>query len=90
MIEQIQHQQTVNSEMEKYKRKMEEDQKSFNFINVGFTIDMREAQKRYQEEWKGDIGGVKTNQISFSQWIDCKKFDAVTFYVKHSNFYLGM
>ncbi|MEK6828775.1 MAG: hypothetical protein AABY15_01525 [Nanoarchaeota archaeon] len=89
MIEQLQHQQQINSEMEKYKNKMEEDRKPFEFINVGFSVDMREAQKRYQEDWKGDVGGVKSSQISFSQWLDYKKYEAVQFYMKHSEFYLG-
>ena len=88
MIEQL-HQQQLNSEMEKYKKKMEEEQEPFKFIHVGFSVDMREAQKKYQEEWKADYGGVKSSQMSFTQWLDYKKYEAVRFYMKHSEFYLG-
>jgi hypothetical protein len=50
---------------------------------------MREAQVKYKEEWRGDVGGIKTSQISFSQWLDMKKFEATKFYLKHSDYYLG-
>lgn len=89
MIEQTQHQQKMNSEVDKYIQEMNEERQPFSFIQVGFTVEMREAQKKYQEEWKNDIGGIKSSQISFSQWLDYKKFEAVKFHLKHSDYYLG-
>jgi hypothetical protein len=89
MIEGFEHQQKLNSEVEKYKREMQEEQRSFEFVSIGFNVDMREAQVRYREEWRKDIGGIKTSQVSFSQWLDMKKFEATKFYLKHSDYYLG-
>jgi 5,10-methylene-tetrahydrofolate dehydrogenase/methenyl tetrahydrofolate cyclohydrolase len=89
MIEGLQHQQNMNSEMEKYINEMQAEQSKFNFVTIGFNVDMREAEKRYMEEWKNDIGGVKTAQMTFSQWLDGKKYEATKFYIKHSDFYLG-
>lgn len=89
MIEGLQHQQSMNSEMEKYVNEMQEEQKNFSFISLGFNVDMREAEKKYKEEWKNDVGGIKTAQISFNQWLDGKKYEVTKFYLKHSDFYLG-
>lgn len=89
MIEGLEHQQNSNSEMDKYIKEMQEEQSKFNFVTIGFSVDMRQAEKRYMEEWKKDIGGIKKAQISFSQWLDEKKYEATKFYLKHSNFYLG-
>lgn len=89
MIEGLEHKQKLNSEVEKYKREMQEEQRSFEFVSLGFNVDMREAQVRYREEWRKDVGGIKTSQVSFSQWLDMKKFEATKFYLKHSDYYLG-
>ncbi len=89
MIEGLEHQQQLNSEVEKYKREMQQEQRSFEFVTVGFNIDMREAQVRYREDWRKDVGGIKTSQVSFGQWLDMKKFEATKFYLKHSDYYLG-
>jgi hypothetical protein len=89
MIEGLQQQNRMNSEMEKYINEMKEEQRSFDFVTVGFTVDMREAQRRYQEEWRKDVGGIKTAQLSFTQWLDQKKYEATKFYLKHSDHYLG-
>ena len=34
----------VNSEVEKWKREMEDKQKGFSFIEIDFLVDMREAE----------------------------------------------
>lgn len=89
MIEGLEHKEQLNSEVEKYRNEMIDEQRPFEFIKVGFNIDMREAQVKYKDEWRGDIGGIKSSQISFSQWLDMKKFEATKFYLKHSDYYLG-
>ena len=80
----------VNSEVEKWKREMEDKQKGFSFIEIDFLVDMRVAENKYKEEYKKDIGGIRTSQVSFSQWLDYKKFEAAKFHVKHSDYYLGI
>ena len=89
MIEGLEHKEHLNSEVEKYKNDMLEEQRPFDFVKVDFQIEMREAQVRYKEEWRKELGGIKTSQISFSQWLDMKKFEATKFYLKHSDYYLG-
>ena len=41
------------------------------------------------DEYKNDVDGIKTSGLSFSQWLDYKKFQATDFYLKNSNYYLG-
>lgn len=89
MIEQAEHQKRLNSDMDKYLQKMEEEKKSIDFIQLDFLVDMRIANQKYREEYKGDVGGIRTNLISFDQWLDCKKYEASKFYMKHSDYYLG-
>lgn len=88
MIEEL-HKNYVNSEMEKYMEKMEKEKEPFSFIQIDFLVDMRAAEVKYKEEYKKDIGGIRTGQVSFSQWLDCKKYEASKFYMKHSDYYLG-
>lgn len=83
------HKSYVNSEMEKYMDNMEKEREPFSFIQIDFLVDMRVAEAKYKEEYKKDIGGVRTAQMSFSQWLECKKFEASKFYMKHSDYYLG-
>ena len=89
MIKQIEHQNRLNSEVDRYIQKMEEERKSVDFIQLDFLVDMRVANNRYREEYKKDVGGIRTNLISFDQWLECKKFEASKFYMKHSDYYLG-
>lgn len=89
MIDGLEHKEKLNSEVQKYINEMKEEQKSFEFVTVGFTVDMREAQRRYREDWRANVGGIKDSQISFNQWLDMKKFEATKFYLKHSDYYLG-
>ena len=83
------YKQKLNSEMEKYIEKMENERKSFAFIKIDFLVDMRIADSQYKEEYRNDTGGIRTNRVSILQWLDLKKFEASEFYVKHSNYYLG-
>jgi hypothetical protein len=89
MIEELEHKQNINLEMDKYINKMKEEQKKHEFINLSFNVDMREAQKRYRDDWRFDKEGIRTSQISFTQWLDLKKFEATKFYLKNSDYYLG-
>ena len=88
MIEEL-HKHYVNSEMEKYMESMEKEKEPFAFIQIDFLVDMRAAEAKYKEEYKKDVGGIRSSQMSFSQWLDCKKFEASKFYMKHSDYYLG-
>jgi len=88
MIEEL-HKSYVNSEMKKYIEKVQKEKEPFSFIQIDFHVDMRIAESKYKEEYKKDIGGVRTAQISFRDWLDFKKYEACKFYVKHSDYYLG-
>jgi hypothetical protein len=79
---------STSTEMEKYFEEMEKERESFSFIKVEFMVDMRAAERRYKEDYKNDTGGTRYGQLSFNQWLDCKKFDATKFYTKHSDYYL--
>ena len=78
----------VNQEVNKWKEKMEKESEPFDFIQIDFLVDMREAQKKYKEEYKNDIGKISTLQISFNQWLDLKKYEAAKFHVKHNDYNL--
>jgi len=88
MIEEL-HKQQVNSELEKYVQNMEKEKESFSFIEINFLVDMRIAENRYKEDFKGNVGGIRDARLSFQQWLDSKKFEASKFYMKHSDYYLG-
>jgi len=90
MIEGLEHNIELNSEVEKYKNYISEKQRSFDFVKLGFNVDMREAQVRYKEDWRNNVDNIKTCQVSFSQWLDMKKYEATKFYLKHSDYYLGL
>lgn len=79
----------INSEIESWELEMKSKTESFDFISIDFLVDVREAQKRYLDEYKNDVDGIKTSGLSFSQWLDYKKFQATDFYLKNSNYYLG-
>lgn len=89
MIEGVEHNNKLNLEMEKYINKMTQERKEHEFISISFNVDMREAQRRYREEWRSNKQGIKDAQISFSDWLDFKKFEATKFHLKHSDYYLG-
>lgn len=89
MIDSETHKQQSNVDYEQERDRMEEQQKEFDFLKLEFMMDESIAVKRYKEEYKNDIGGIKSGQLSFHQWIECKKYDAAKFYVKHSDYYLG-
>lgn len=73
------------NEMDKYLREVEEESKAFDFIKIDYLVDMREAQKRYQDEYKNNVGKIKENNIGFSDWLDMKKLEALKFSVEHHN-----
>lgn len=78
----------VNSEVEKWNNKKKDEKKEFDFIDVDFLVDMREAENRYKKEYREDVGGIRTLQFSFNQWLDYKKFEAAKFHVQNSEFNL--
>ena len=78
----------AGSELDKYIERVERESESFSFIKIDFLVDMRVAENRYKEEYKKDIGGVRTALMSFGQWLDMKKFEASSFHVKHSDYYI--
>jgi hypothetical protein len=78
----------VNQAVSKWKEKMEKESEPFGFIQIDFLVDMREAQKRYKEEYKNDTGKINTLQIPFLQWLDLKKYEAAKFHVKHNDYNL--
>lgn len=88
MIEEA-HKREVNSEIDKYVKSMEKESESFYFIKIDFLVDMRIAESRYKEDFKGNVGGIRDARLSFQQWLDYKKYEASKFYVKHSDYYLG-
>ena len=77
----------VNPEMEKWMKEMEEKQKPFNFIQIDFLVDMRIAEKKYKEEYREDVGGIRTAGLSFNNWLDSKKYQASKFYVESNDYY---
>ena len=78
----------INKEVVKWQEKINKEGESFDFIQLDFLVDMREAQKRYKEEYKNDIGSIKTFQISFNQWPDLKKYESLKFHVKCNDYNL--
>lgn len=78
----------ANSEVDKWKKEMEDKKKGTDFIEVDFLVDMREAERRYKEEYKKDVGKINTLQISFNQWLNMRKFEAARFYVEHNEYNL--
>ncbi len=89
MISEKTHNDSVNSEIKKYEEQMEKERESFSFVKIDFLVDMRVAEAKYKEDYKKDIGGVRTAQIAFSKWLEFKKYEASKFYMKHSDYYLG-
>jgi len=77
-----------NPELEKWLKDMEEEQKEFDFIKIDFLIEIREAEKRYKNDYKNNVNGTRDCQLSFNQWLECKKYEASKFYMKHSDYYL--
>jgi len=75
--------------LEEYLERVEKERESFSFIEVNFTVDMRIAESRYKEDFKGNVGGIKDVRLSFQQWLAYKKYEASKFYVMHSDYYLG-
>ena len=76
--------QSGNSEVEKWKKKVAEDRKSFDFVQIDFLVDMREAERRYKEDRKNDVNRTDTLQLSFLQWLDIKKYEALQFEKNHN------
>lgn len=76
-------------EYEKWLNEMKEKEKPFNFIKIDFLVDMREAEKRYKDDYKNNRDGIKDARLSFNQWLSCKKFEASKFYMEHSDLYFG-
>ena len=78
----------VNKEVEKWNEKIKKESEPFNFIKLEFLADMREAQVKFKEDYRNDIGNVRTLRLSFEQWLDLKKYEAAKFHVKHSDYNL--
>lgn len=83
------HNQKLNSEMEKYIENMENEREPFSFIKIDFLVDMRIAENKYKEEYKKNICGIRDAHLSFNQWLEYKKYEASKFYVEHNDYYLG-
>lgn len=75
--------------MTKWEIEMENNKKPFDFIELEFVVDMREAEKRYKDEYRNDVGNIKTNRLTFSQWTQYKKYKAAKFYTEYSEFNTG-
>jgi len=78
----------VNKEVEKWKEKIEKESEPFNFIQLDFLVDMRVAQMMFKNDYRNDIGKIKTLKIPFDQWLELKKYEAAKFHVKHNNYNL--
>lgn len=78
----------TNSEVNKWKNKIKDNRKGFDFIEINFLVDMREAKNRYKEEYKNDVDNINTLQIPFNQWLDMKKYKALKFEEKYNEYNL--
>lgn len=78
----------INKEVESWKEKIAKESETFNFIKVDLLVDMRDAQKVFKEEYRNDVGKIKTLQIPFNQWLDLKKYEAAKFHVKYNDYNL--
>lgn len=58
---------------------MENSEKSFNFVEIAFSIDLQKAQKKYKEEIKLNVNNLKDDILSFEQWLTKKKYEALKF-----------
>lgn len=58
---------------------MENSEKSFNFVEVAFSIDLQKAQKKYKEELRLNVNNLKDDILSFEQWLTKKKYEALKF-----------
>jgi hypothetical protein len=76
--------QSGNAEVEKWKKKVAEERKSFDFVQIDFLVDMREAERRYKEDRKNDVNRTDTLQLTFLQWLDIKKYEALQFEKNHN------
>lgn len=72
-----------------YMQEVEKEFEQFNFVRIEFLVDARRAQQMYQKELKENINGVKDRRVSFTDWLEMKKFEAAETYVKHSNYNIG-
>ena len=48
-----------------------------DFISIEFLLDSREAQKKYEEEYKGDTSFT----MSFDEWLEIRKFEVAKQYL---------
>ena len=76
--------QSGNAEVEKWKKKVAEERKSFDFVHIDFLVDMREAERRYKEDRKNDVNRTSALQLTFLQWLDIKKYEALQFEKNHN------
>ena len=88
MIEEV-NKQNLNSEIDKYMKSMEKEREPVSFIQLEFLVDMRIAESRYKDEYRNNTSGIRDSRLSFNQWLECKKYEASRFYMKHSDYYLG-
>lgn len=79
----------IHPGLEEYLERVEKESESFSFIKIDFLVDMRIAENRYKEDYKGNVGGIRDARLSFQQWLSYKKYEASKFYVRHSDYYLG-
>lgn len=56
---------------------LEKRMKEIDFIKVAVKIDMTEAEKRYNKDFKNNVGGIADAHISFNQWLSNKQIAAL-------------
>lgn len=54
------------------------------FIKVKLEIDQEEAEKRYRYDYANNVDGCADCYLSYNQWLNCKEYEAIQFYMKIS------
>jgi len=67
-----------------YIMEYEQEAATVDFIQIDFLLDVREAQSRYQEQYKNDVNKIRSLKMSFDDWLETKKFEAAKLYIKHN------
>lgn len=87
MKELLEVEKNENYSIENYISKMLKEKNNHEFISLNFDVDMREAQRRYKEDWRSNLGGIKDSCISFNQWLELKKLESIKFHLRYSDYY---
>jgi len=53
-----------------------------SFIKINVQTDRDKAVIQYEKEYAEDIGGTRTCQQSFEQWLQCKEYEKLQLYLK--------